>query len=60
MSSISYDGSPLITVSVLDTSISAETRHGGDEVHLLFGPVTMVLLAAQAVEAVAALRGVLE
>lgn len=40
--------SPLATLSVLDVPISAETRDGGAEVHLLLGPVTLILLADQA------------
>ena len=46
---------PLVTLSVLDAPITAETRHGGDEVHLLFGPVTLILAGKQATKVVSAL-----
>ncbi len=60
MTTIPYDPadprSPLVTLSVLDVPVSVETRNGGDEIHLLFGPLTLILLADQAADVVAALR----
>lgn len=51
--------SPLVTLSVLDVPISADTRCG-DEVHLTLGPVTLILLTGQAAEVVTVLRATTE
>lgn len=48
---------PLITLSVLDVPISAQSHCGGREVHLLLGGATVILLADQVKAVIAALRG---
>lgn len=62
MTTISHDHddpcSPVVTLSVLDAPVTAETRHDGDEIHLLLGPVTLIMLSDQAAKVVTALRDI--
>lgn len=62
MTTISYDhddpSAPLVTLSVLGAPVTAEIRHDGDEIHLLLGPVTLIMLSDQAAQVLTALRDV--